>query len=311
MKPDPIGLLEMGSNSLKFYRVSPGAGEAGAPSIETVKLPWRIAHDFFATGALSAATQDEVVARIREVESHALGLPLAGTLTVATGVFREIAELDELTARVAEAAGVRIRVISGADEAMLMARGFRELAIERPAALWDLGGATMEWATLHANDRTESGSVRLGAIRSQHRFGHLQSDRERFLAESSACCDEELAAVTVTDRPRVVATGGTALALSQVVGREVVTLAELCALVDHVLTDGPPPMLKPSRRPVFVHGLVILWRVLLRCGAGELRYGTSAVRHGMVMRLLDLLQRYSPGELHATQLLRTTQRRPP
>jgi exopolyphosphatase/pppGpp-phosphohydrolase len=37
---------------------------------------------------------------------------------------------------------------------------------------------------------------------------------------------------------------------------------------------------------VFLAGLVILWRVMNRCQANELRYTAGAVRNGMVLRLL-------------------------
>lgn len=300
-------MLEMGSNSLKLYLVNEPA--AAEPDIETIKLPWNVAHDYFARGSLSDDTVDEIARCVAEAGALAEGVELASVLSVATGVFREVADLDSITARVKEATGVRIRVISGADEAMLMARGFRDLHIEPPAVLCDLGGATLEWVFIDASGKARSGSERLGAIRNAYRFAEHESSPSTYLERSAAHCDAVLAPLPWTGSAKVVATGGTALALATVVGSEVVTAEQLRAVIDRVQRDGAPETLKPSRQKVFLPGLVILWRVVERCGAEDLRYGTSAVRHGMVCRLLQLLQRHAANELHATQLLRTTQKK--
>lgn len=297
-EPQRFGLVEMGSNSLKLYVVPRGA--TGAPDeIETTKLPWRVAHDFFATGALSPATADEVVEQVRIAGMHALQRRVLGILAIATGVFRELPGMDALAARIERETGVVPRVIGGQDEASLMARGFRELAIAPPAVMCDLGGASLEWAVLPTSGPTKSGSLPLGAIRNSVRFGAQH-------AEHAAHCDALLASLPVTGPHRLVATGGTAEAVALVLGKERVTAAELESLVARVEAEGAPDSLKPGRREVFLPGLVILSRVVRRCGS-DLSYGTSAVRLGMVRRLVQLLEKFPPNELRATQLLRVTQ----
>ncbi len=280
----------MGSNSLKLYLVKP---EDGAHFIETTKYPWSVAHEFFANGSLPEAAADEVVASLRQALKAARGAELAGMLAVATGVFREIRPLDDFVERIERETNVRVRVISGADEARLMARGFRDLPVKPPLLLCDLGGATTEWVWIRDGAEPECGSMQLGAIRNQ------------YLADSGAHCDTELAALPVTGPTRVVATGGTAEALAAIVGADEVTAEQLRGVIDDVRRDGAPEFLKPSRQKVLLTGLEILAKVLERCETDRLNYGTAAVRHGMVRRLIKLLDRVAPGQLHATQLLRT------
>jgi len=299
------GLLEMGSNSLKLYLVSMPDG--AMPSIQTLKFPWRIAHAFFERGSLDAEAAEEIITRLCEARERAHGLPFESVMTIATGMFREIDNLEEVTERVAAEAGVRMRVISGADEAGLMARGFRDQEISAPALLCDLGGATLEWAWQGPTGESECGSERLGAIRNQYAFAEWQADPEDCLERSASHCDRVLAGIPAAAGAQVVATGGTAKAIAMVAGTDVVPLAELEALARRAVTRGPPAGLKPHRAPVFAAGAIVLWRVVAHCGAPDLRYGTSAVRHGMVVRLLQLLERHPPEQLHATQLLRTTQ----
>ncbi len=301
-----FGLLEMGSNSLKLYLVDMEPLEA---TIETLKFPWRIAHHFFATGELSPSAAREIVTRLEEARAQSRGLDFSSVLTIATGMFREIDNLDEVTAMVKREVGVRIRVISGADEATLMSRGFRALPLSAPAMLCDLGGATMEWVWLGGAGESTCGSEPLGAIRNQYRFAALASDPATYVSASADHCDRVLAGLPSASSPQLVTTGGTARALALVAASDTVATTTIAELVDRVAEHGPPESVLSPRREVFLPGLIVLWRVALHCGATTLQYGTSAVRHGMVVRLLQLLEKYEPKQLHATQLLRSTQKK--
>jgi hypothetical protein len=65
-----------------------------------------------------------------------------------------------------------------------------------------------------------------------------------------------------------------------------------------------PPTLKPDGG--VSAGLIVLSR-WWRAAACGLAHGTSAVRLGMVRRLIQLLEKFPPGQLRATQLLGATQ----
>jgi predicted Ser/Thr protein kinase len=300
--PEPLLVLEAGSNSLKMYVVSP---EQGADSIEVFKYSWTIAHEFFSTGGLSEASFDEICSCIRRASDDGGGAEIAGALAIATGVFRELADPDELFARVKAETGVRLRLISGADEARLMARGLSELPLRPPAMLCDLGGATLEWVWLRDGHEPEFGSVPLGAIRNEYRLAPLRDTPEAYLRESDAVCDAALASIGVDEPVNIVFTGGTSEALASIVGRPEITAAELDELITRVLRDGPPEHLKPSRKQVLLPGLCIIRRVVARFGRGGLRYGSAAVRDGMIRRLLTILEDVPRAALHATLLLRT------
>ncbi len=300
---DLFALIEMGSNSLKLYLVPPAADPASG--IETVKLPWRVGHDLYG-GGLKPETAAQVVDNVRQAARQAAERRVGGLLAIATGVFRELPELDELAQRIEEQTGVRPRVISGQDEAALMARGFRELHVAPPAVMVDLGGSSLEWAWMPHGAGVRSGSLALGAIRNKYRFADREGSAD-YVSASAAHCDAALAGLPITGTARVVATGGTAEAMAATVGRDEVTAAELDALIERVRREGPPAGLKEGRKPVFLPGLIILARVVARCGADRIAYGTSAVRQGMVRRLVQLLERFPPGQLRATQLLGQTQ----
>jgi exopolyphosphatase/guanosine-5'-triphosphate,3'-diphosphate pyrophosphatase len=299
-----FGLYEMGSNSLKFYVVDIAAGDAGA--LQVHKFPWRVAHEYYAEARVSAACVEQIVDAVRAAQQASTGVPLAASLAIATGVFREIPAFEDVAERVAAATGVRMRLISGADEAALMARGLRQLAIPPPALLCDLGGSSLEWALGSGHGRPVAGSLPLGAIRNAQRFAGLDPSGAEYLRVSAAACDAVLAAVPVNQPVSVVATGGTAQVVADLVGDAWVGRSALVELIAAVQRHGPPPQVKETRRPVLLPGLVILWRVVERCQAEGLRHGAGAVREGMVRRLLQLLEKFPPDELRATQLLHRT-----
>jgi predicted Ser/Thr protein kinase len=298
---EPLLVLEAGSNSLKLYVVDPLAGEH---STEVHKFSWTVAHEFFATGRVSPALFETIRDCLQQAAAAA-PVPIASALAIATGVFREIDDVEPLFARVRAETGVRLRLISGADEARLMARGLRELPTALPTLLCDLGGATLEWMWLRRDRPPQFGSLPLGAIRNQYRLApHLATPAE-YLRESDALCDAQLDRLPVEGPLHVMVTGGTTETLAQLLGHEQIDAAELDAMIDRVLREGPPPDIKAARKSVLLPGLCIVRRVVARFGQGGFRHGSAAVRGGMIRRLLELLDSVAQADLHATMLLRT------
>jgi exopolyphosphatase/pppGpp-phosphohydrolase len=305
----PFGLLELGSNSLKLHLVRRAGGEGAelaAGDIRTTKRPWAVAYSFYAGSAAPEAIIAEVIGALRAVEPDAEPIPLRAMLAVATGVFRDLPFIGELARRVLEATGLRIRVISGSDEAGLMARGLRQIGGEE-MLFFDLGGATTEWVQAIGQEPLRWGSLPLGAIRNECLFRQHRDSLVDYLRVSSAYCDQQLAALPAAGRScRLVFTGGSARSVAAHLQSDVVHLASIRHLLAHVVQSGPPESFEPARRPVLLAGLVVLWRVLVRCRANELTCVKSAVRDGMVLRLARLLENLRPDEIHATMLLQRT-----
>ncbi|MBI4603271.1 MAG: hypothetical protein HY721_15060 [Planctomycetes bacterium] len=303
MSEQPFGLLELGSNSLKLHLVS--VTPQGGHSINTHKFPWRVAHEYFSTGTMSEASVREMIELLRGVEAVSGGIKLSSMLSVATGVFRELRGIDRLAIRVKTEVGIRLRVISGEEEAKLMAKGFRDPGISGPVLLCDLGGATTQWAWLIGGQPKACGSLTLGAIRNQYLFRRMGPDPSEYLRQSAGHCDGLLGSVPVLAEPTLVATGGTARAAAQCLGAETVAVEDLGGLLRRVARDGPPPGLSQARGAVFLPGLVILERLLVRSRARSLSFAKASVRDGMAWRLIQLLGSYRREDLHSTLLLHT------
>ncbi len=302
MSEKPFGLLELGSNSLKLYLVELASGTSHG--VKTHKFPWRVGHDFFSTGRISEETVRDLVSSIRGVESVSEGVPLRSMLAVATGVFRELPDITGLAVRVRNEAGVRLRVITGEDEARLMAKGFPK-DHKGSHFLCDLGGATTEWAWMVDGADRGCGSLPLGAIRNEYKLGHLRQDRVAYLRESAQICDAALEKLPLDCPSLVMSTGGTAKAVAQVAQKMLVPIEELREIIDRTIADGPPKELKPERQLVLLPGLVILERICVRSSSPTLEYAKTSVRDGMAQRLIQLLVSHKPQDLHSTLLLHT------
>jgi exopolyphosphatase/guanosine-5'-triphosphate,3'-diphosphate pyrophosphatase len=305
MSEEPFGLLELGSNSLKFYRVKPEAG--GRYSIQTHKRTWKVAHEFFREGRLTEKSADEILEALGSVERIADGIPLQGMLAVATGVFREIGNLHEIAARTQKALGLRLRVIRGEDEARLMAKCYETRPGQESTLLGDLGGASLEWVWIRKGASPAWGSVPLGAIRNHYLFGALKDAPEELLRRSREYCRSCLEALPIPAGTPVTTTGGTAKALARLLESTTIRRATLNEILQGTLRDGPPSELKPERREVFLPGLIILDELLGRCGMDRLECASTSVRDGMAYCLIRLLAKYRRDQLHSTLLLHTSQ----
>ena len=303
MRTKPFGLLELGSNSLKFYRVERAPEETY--SIATHKIPWRVAHDFFSGQTLHEESIEEILAALREVKTMAADLQLSGMLSLATGVFREISDIGSLAERIKKESGLRLRVISGKDEAKLMARGFKATS-SGSVVLGDVGGATTEWAWIEGGRTKKWGSLRLGAIRHRCLLRELDDQPEAYLERGRELCDLELRGLPVATKSALLITGGTAKALADTSGNDDISREDLEAVIQDVLKGGAPESLTPSRREVYLPGLIILAQLMARCQARSVKYSRTSVREGMAARLVDLLDKKGgPQDLHSTLLLHT------
>jgi exopolyphosphatase/guanosine-5'-triphosphate,3'-diphosphate pyrophosphatase len=303
MSEEPFGLLEFGSNSLKFYIVEFGVGDDY--HVRTYKRPWGVAHDFFTNGDVSEESVQEIIDAIRDVQASGEGIPLSSMLVVATGVFREVEDMDDLAARIREETSVRMRVISGEEEARLMAKCFPKDRGEGSFLLCDLGGATTEWAWILDGQRKACGSLALGAIRIERKFGYLKARPDDYLDQAAQYCDLELRSLPPLPETTVLSTGGTAKAVSRLLGASSIEREQLDELIDQVAEAGPPETLKPERQVVFLAGLVILDRILECCDSDILECAHASVRDGMAHRLIHLLSSFRRSDLHSTLLLHT------
>jgi exopolyphosphatase / guanosine-5'-triphosphate,3'-diphosphate pyrophosphatase len=250
--------------------------------------------------AVGAALQ--TLAKFRRLaESHKVDEILAA----ATSATREadnggdfIAEVDRLT-------GIRIRVISGTEEARLihLAAGYGVDIGASTAVVIDIGGGSVEVTLGHADELVLRQSFKVGVIRLTERFVRTDPlsgrDERRMVKHVNRVMGTYLDTVVRRGFDRVIGTSGTILslgALASVDGGAPVeelrnrrvgakALHKLRKRLTGLSLEGrlAVPGLDPRRADLVVAGSILLDSILRRLGAREITLCDLALREGLVL----------------------------
>ncbi|WP_026783102.1 Ppx/GppA phosphatase family protein [Pleomorphomonas koreensis] len=150
----PVSVIDIGSNSVRiviYERLS------RAPTmLFNEKILAGLGKGLAATGRMNAASVDQALAAIRRFKLLAEQSGSVETYILATAASRDAENGPEFLKAVEEICGVKVNLLSGADEARLSALGVMS-GINRPEGIvGDLGGGSLELV------RIENGAVGVG-----------------------------------------------------------------------------------------------------------------------------------------------------
>jgi len=273
-------VLECGSNSLKAHYRAVTNG-----IFQKTSFTWRLGHEVYSTGRLSEETLRAAMGAVQSLLER--GFERRYLLAIATGALRDAENPSDLLAELRDRIGLEVRVISGREEASLLAHGYLKVNKELPALLADIGGGSLEVVNLTAEKTVLRDSLPLGAIRI-HYLGHTDGKpwNRSFVEEWVSNCFQEASLVRAEE---VHGTGGTVKAISKVLGKRSFTDADLSAFLEKIEKEGPPPELKPARREVIVPGIIVLRGLLAHAKASVLHYTNVSIGRIFLERLLDRL----------------------
>lgn len=243
----------------------------------------------------------------RLAESHKVDEIVAA----ATSATREADNGGDFIARVDRETGIRIRVISGTEEARLIHRAaaYGVDVGASTAVVVDIGGGSVEITLGNATQMTLGRSFKAGVIRLAERFVRTDPlaprDERRLVKHLNREMGSFLEQLAGRGFDRVIGTSGTILSLGTLVaseetGRPPEDLRNLRVnarglhrlrkrLVASAIDDrlGMPGM-DPRRADLSVGGAVLLDTIVRRLGAEEITLCDLALREGLV---LDYIQR--------------------
>lgn len=167
LAPPRYGVVDVGSNAIRMQVIEVrGAGEPPA-TLEARREPVRLGQDVFLTGAIPEGSVRKAVAALRTFRASCDAWHVRGLRAVATSALREASNRDTILRRIEREAGIRVDVISGTEEAYLLARGVasRLDLSEGRSLLVDVGGGSVEVTLIESGNIAVSESYRLGAVR--------------------------------------------------------------------------------------------------------------------------------------------------
>ncbi|MEU9794224.1 Ppx/GppA phosphatase family protein [Streptomyces sparsogenes] len=161
-----LGVLDVGSNTVHLLVVDAHPGARPLPA-HSHKAELRLAELLDDGGAIGSGGIDRLVAVVKDALQAAEDKGVEDVLPFATSAVREAANADEVLARVEEETGVRLRVLTGEDEArltFLAARRWFGWSAGKLLVL-DIGGGSLEIAYGLDEEPDAAVSLPLGAGR--------------------------------------------------------------------------------------------------------------------------------------------------
>ena len=314
-----IAALDLGSNSFHLL-VADAHPDGSFDRLFREKEMLRLGDVVARHGRLTDEACEQAVDAVRRFRALAEGAGAEEFVACATSAIREADNGADLVARLAAETGVRVRVISGLEEAELIFRAVQASVLidPGPALCLDLGGGSLEIMVGDSVDLAWKTSVKLGVARltaqlvkgdpaEPLRAGDLRRMRKRIeavlepVAEAVAPFQPKLmvgTSGTLCDLARMAVaaeTGAVPISINQHhVSREAVN--ELHELLASLPLSGRRrvPGLDVRRAELAPAGTLLAVIAFELFGFDELVVGTWALREGMV---LAEMQRHTGAEL--------------
>lgn len=141
----PLASVDIGSNTLRLL-IAEGRSTGPLKPIRVERRITRLGERFLPGRILQPPAMARSIAALREFARRMTENGVQDYLAAATAVVREAGNKAEFLHRVEEEAGLRVRLLSGTEEAELALRGAALVAAgrEAPIALFDIGGGSTE-----------------------------------------------------------------------------------------------------------------------------------------------------------------------
>jgi exopolyphosphatase/guanosine-5'-triphosphate,3'-diphosphate pyrophosphatase len=307
-----LAALDLGSNS--FHALIADVDRTGKLEVvDRAKRMPRIGEGIFRTGAISSAARKTAFRALAEllpvIERHRPDAVQA----VATAAVRDASNGGSFVAGVRARFGLRVRVISGDEEARLSYAGARaRLGAELGhATLFDLGGGSLEAIVGDGERILRTASAPLGVLRAVVEQPLSDPPTVRELRALERWSRDAVASFLESSLPdvdlgRVILCAGTARAVRSVgralgyipalgTGSDLVGRDTLRYLIDRLAAlplsaRRETPGLEPGRADLIIHGMAMLDAILAGAGVEQARVCRAALREGLILEQSRALQ---------------------
>jgi exopolyphosphatase/guanosine-5'-triphosphate,3'-diphosphate pyrophosphatase len=302
-----VAAIDLGTNS--FHMVIADVDHLGFHIITTEKEVVRLGAGVQGFDHLSDDAIDRGIAALRRMK-HIAQAHSAIVRAVATSAVREADNGPEFVERVRREVGIDVDVISGAEEARLIALGVRHsLALaDQEVLMIDIGGGSTEFTVAKGRRTFISQSIKLGAVRLTDKFfadGVSDSSVNKARAFISSTFAPLANDINVAGFERVVVSSGTCETIARVAlvnrGRDDVasmnaqtfSRAEVNDVVNEVLEAKLPlkiaeiPGIEAKRADIIAAGSLLLQEICRQLKIAQLEYSDFALREGVLIDSME------------------------
>lgn len=298
--------IDIGSNSVRMQaaEVTPGSP---VRILAAERQVTRLGESVFRTGRISPDAMDMVAAVLAQMAAAYKKLDVVSVRAVATAAVRDAGNQHDFVARMSQAAGCPVEIISGQEEARLIHLGVQSTWPHKKQRLLiiDIGGGSMEIIHSEAGRLREAFSKPLGAVRLTSVFLKSDPPTPRELRRLEEYIQERIASavrrIGQQKWDRVIGTSATASALvcaanrvprsrrdaadrlraSAAQIREIYKTLSLKDVAERRKIVG----IGVRRAEIILAGAAALSGVLHEFGAPSVYYSAAGVRDGIVADL--------------------------
>ncbi len=312
-----VAIIDLGTNSVRFD-VHSMALSGHSKLLHREKLMIRLGQGVFLKGKMDPAAIGRTVEAMEHFREIAEGLRVRRIVAFGTSALREAADATELVARVRENTGIEIRVISGKEEAKLIAQGVltNENVPKGRFALVDIGGGSTEISVCRGEKVVKGESFALGTARLQQVFLKRSPPREssvrqmRDYAFNILC--EKMRAEKWPGCDTIIGSSGTVRALARILdGKKAdsFSVADLSGLVEEMAEMTTTQLLEiegmeSKRVDMILAGAVLLEEAARALGAKRIQTTEFSLRDGIIHEEVRLARSHKSSllELHRDDL---------
>ena len=304
--------IDLGTNNCRLLVAAPSR-EGGLRVIDSFSRIVRLGEGVARSGTLSEDAMARTVAALkiiaRRLKRHG-GVPLRAICTEAC---RRANNADALIARVEEEAGIKLEIVSEAEEARLAAVGCAPLVGHDydGALVFDIGGGSTEIIWLRRRSDTRAietvfaASLPLGVVvlsESGHDYARFVKDADAAVAQVARAMEKEAGAFPV-DTHHLLGTSGTvttlagvALGLARYDRRRIDgswhERARLADIVDElvglsVAERAKMPCVGPNRADLMPAGCAVFMAIQAQWPCARLRVADRGLREGILRELME------------------------
>jgi exopolyphosphatase/guanosine-5'-triphosphate,3'-diphosphate pyrophosphatase len=168
-----VAAVDLGTNTFRLLIAGPN-NHSRIERHLTQRLIVRLGQGFVTTGRIADASVERGLAALEAFARHIERCGVDRVTAVATGVFRQAANAEEVLGRLSQAVGAPVAILSGTEEGNYTRQGVAAgigRTVGKTALIVDIGGGSTELIRLSPEGETAISSIPIGAVYLKEKFG--------------------------------------------------------------------------------------------------------------------------------------------
>lgn len=326
-----LGIIDLGTNSVRFD-VHQFQGSGRSKLLHREKLMVRLGQGVFSVGKLDPHAVRRTISAFTSFAATMKQLRIDRTVAFATSALREARDREALLSTLQTKTGIEVRVISGSEEARLIALGVLKSEKRLPRGnfgLIDIGGGSTEICICRGRELRFSESFPLGTARLQQIFLKQSPPRPspKSLLEPTEHLRNHIRSTLLRKAtmeewpktPELIGSSGTIRALAKLLKKKCggtrIQLSELSKLTKLMtpMTTGELlslPGMESKRVDMILAGAILLEESMKALGAKKLVTTELALRDGILEEERTTLRSHQPSSfaLHLDEIRERTKK---